>query len=1139
MFDILALQEIQCGPTDTQKLVVPGYRILPFYRKKSSNNRYFGGTLLFIKNHIRDGITIIDNFEGDKIWVKLKMNFFNLEKDVYLCFLYAAPSTSPYTRGLSYDIFQKIEEDISLYSASGNIMLAGDLNAKTNTGNDFVSDTFDKHSPINDIDDYTFDYPLLRRNLDTHAIDAQGKNFLELCKNSRIRILNGRTSGDRLGNFTRYPTSLRESPSTIDYVATDCNFQKKIKSFITLPHLGLSDHECLCVSINTKFSGKKNAEEIPIVKDTFRKCVDSVVFLRRLQSPAGRESINSFINVYSMSEETSIDEMCLDFVSLVTSLSKPNSRYAHKNKQRKKNDKKYPPWYSIDCRHLKSALNRAERAFRKNLFDKAAQVELFNAKKRFKKACKAAERKSRGFLTAKLLHIENKRPKEFWELIKKMRNWGKTGKDVDSPIHPCEWFSHFQSLLNEGSETATDIQNKLEALENEPVFSELDFMITLKDIERAMQRINKNATPGPDKLSGKLILTGKEELMPVLKIVLNKMFTYARQPDLWTHNYLITIFKKGECWDPDNYRGIAVGSCIVKLFSLILLDRLELRTTLSHPISENQIGFKKGHRTADHIFVIKSIVNKIVTNEKKKLFVAFIDFRKAYDKVNRTLLFLKLQKMGIKGLFYENIKALYNPISYLVKVRGGHLQPIPSRLGLKQGCVLSPLLFNLYIDDMKNIFDASCDPVYALQEPISHLLYADDLALMSTSETGLNNCLSKLKHFCDTWKLEVNMKKSKVVIFNPSGRKLCTHKFYFDGREMEVVKSYTYLGLELLSSGSFWLAKASLMDKARKAMFPLFSTIPQFQLTCTDAMNLFHSLVKPIALYNAENWAYFSFHQIEKMKRNDCTLLSLITGSEPDKVFQKFIKFILGVKGSCTNVATLGELGEYPLILHGLSSLLTFWHRISNMHNNTLVKKAVDLQAQMGPDKSEWINTIQFLLATLNLDNNFINPSLMGTSAFASLCRNKVRDLFIKQWNVLISGSDLVLGQTNKMRFYKVFKLRFEKEPYLDYVATFNRRSILTKFRCSNHSLEIEKGRHRNIPLENRICPVCKSNVETETHFLQECFLYKDLRTKYFGDNLSNNDWINILQCKDRFTTSKLINFLEKAFILRDRYKAI
>ena len=98
MFDILALQEIQCGPSETQKLVVPGYRILPFHRKRSSNNRYFGGTILFIKYHIREGVKVIDNFEGDKIWVKLKMNFFNLEKDAYMFFVCCPPHVSLYQR---------------------------------------------------------------------------------------------------------------------------------------------------------------------------------------------------------------------------------------------------------------------------------------------------------------------------------------------------------------------------------------------------------------------------------------------------------------------------------------------------------------------------------------------------------------------------------------------------------------------------------------------------------------------------------------------------------------------------------------------------------------------------------------------------------------------------------------------------------------------------------------------------------------------------------------------------------------------------------------------------------------------------------------------------------------------------------
>ena len=89
-------------------------------------------------------------------------------------------------------------------------------------------------------------------------------------------------------------------------------------------------------------------------------------------------------------------------------------------------------------------------------------------------------------------------------------------------------------------------------------------------------------------------------------------------------------------------------------------------------------------------------------------------------------------------------------IYYIVKVTGGQLEPIKSSVGLKQGGVLSQVLFNLYIDDIKNIFDDSCDPIKLFESPLSHLLYADDLVLMSTSQIGLNNSLGKLSEFCSS-----------------------------------------------------------------------------------------------------------------------------------------------------------------------------------------------------------------------------------------------------------------------------------------------------------------------------------------------------------------------------------------------------
>ena len=307
--------------------------------------------------------------------------------------------------------------------------------------------------------------------------------------------------------------------------------------------------------------------------------------------------------------------------------------------------------------------------------------------------------------------------------------------------------------------------------------------------------------------------------MPIFNLFFNKLFSHASQPKKLCINYLITIFKKGEVDVPDNYRGIAIGSALGKIFSLILLERLESVIQVSHPISPNQIGFRKGHITSDHIFVLKTIVDKIVKTDKRKLFVAFIDFRKAYDRINRTLLFLKLQRLGIQGLFYRNLKSLYALFLYQIKVKGGYLEPISSKFGLKQEGILSQYLFNLFIDDMKYVFDDSCDPVRILSEPLSHLLYADDLILISTTEIGLKNSLSKLENYCDKWQLELNIKKCNIIIFNSSGRLLSGPKFTFKGKTIELTRSYCYLGLELTAGGSLKAARLNLIDKAKKICF--------------------------------------------------------------------------------------------------------------------------------------------------------------------------------------------------------------------------------------------------------------------------------------------------------------------------------
>ena len=120
------------------------------------------------------------------------------------------------------------------------------------------------------------------------------------------------------------------------------------------------------------------------------------------------------------------------------------------------------------------------------------------------------------------------------------------------------------------------------------------------------------------------------------------------------------------------------------------------------------------------------------------------------------------------------------------------------------------------MDGIKEIFDESCDPIKLFNRPLSHLMYADDLVLLSTSQGGLSRCLSALEKFCDTWQLEVNIKKSKVMVFNPAGRLISGTNFVYQDNKLENVKSYCYLGIDFICSGSLRTARTNLSEKAKK-----------------------------------------------------------------------------------------------------------------------------------------------------------------------------------------------------------------------------------------------------------------------------------------------------------------------------------
>ena len=1067
--DVIIL--LESWTDNSSEIEIEGFFVYNFYRKfrHKRARRNSGGIVIYIRENIKNGISVVKNHFDTLIWLKFDKHFFRFQEDIYLCGLYLWSEDAPIASSVDVDLFDLLSQDIASYENLGSILLAGDWNCRVGTKLDFID--CDRFTCETDFTDYIPDRPLARASKDK-IVNTRGIRLLDFCKTNTLRLANGRLGIDfDRGEFTYFN---KKACSTIDYLLLREHDFPRVTSFQIGSFNMYSDH----ASLRFNLFGGKSLPNIPIelnISDeyyTYSWDQDKRdVFRRRLIGKL--PDFNKILNNVNLSDTHSIESMVSSFSSKICEVADPLfMKRKSLNKTRSRHAESQ--WFDTECYEAKSLYKQYLREFNR-CKSYENRLQLCEFKTKYKTLIR---KKKRGFMLKKaqqLTELKKHRPRDFW------KHFGKSKFVSSSPIHIEDFKQHFSDVYsNIGNSLIEEVESYISSadfnIEN-PTFTELNTKITYQEVQSAIRKLNRNKASCPtDNLINEYFLEADDILTGHLTDLFNMVFDSGCFPQKWSEGYIIPIYKKGDKSVPNNYRGITIMSNLGKLFTSILTSRVEKWFESNDLLSDAQFGFRRGRSTVDACFILQNLIEHFM-QDKKRFPCAFVDLKKAFDSVYRNALWFKLLKMGLDGKILRIFKAMYVTVKSCVKHLNSLSDFFDIAVGLKQGLNNSPVLFALFLEDLELFLQNQMDSgVSIIDICIIVLLFADDMVVVGNSVEDLQNSLNQLHEYCQYWGLEVNIDKTKIVVFRKRGHILPTEKWFYNGQDLEVVDNINYLGTVFNYTGSFVLNNQYIIGKSLKAMNILLYNIKKVELCPEISLQLFDAFVGSILNFGCPIWGFSKSKELERVQL-------------------KFSKQILGVRSNSSNAAIYGELGRFPLYIKRYVLILKYWLKL--LHTDNVILKRIyqnSLERCKSGSKNNWANKVKTLLDTFGFSDYWLYQNNIDETRFISIFETRLLDCFKQTWS-----SDIENNRVLKS-LYQYIKPNWGLENYIRILNTKQNRSALTKIRISSHNLRIESGRYgrQRIERSDRVCTVCNSGeIEDEYHFILICPAYSDFRKNY------------------------------------------
>lgn len=510
----------------------------------------------------------------------------------------------------------------------------------------------------------------------------------------------------------------------------------------------------------------------------------------------------------------------------------------------------------------------------------------------------------------------------------------------------ARWREHFSDLLNTSYPRDDTVIN---ALPQYTIMEDLDDPPTRYEIEAAIRRLNNGKSPGADGIPCEILKHGGSALVDNITSLIQNIWELGEVPQEFKDAVVLPLYKnKGDKSSCDNYRGISLLSSAGKVLSNILNTRLTVISEYHNP--ESQAGFRKNRGCNDMIFALRQLQEKCI-EQNQPLYICFVDFCKAFDTVPRGILWKILEKFGCPPKLLHLTKELHNNMNACVNVNGQNSSNFPVSIGTRQGCILAPTLFNIFLIAVLSV--AFCDytggvhfrfrtdgglhklsrfsaKTKVTQGVFQQAIYADDCAFVSCNPDDLQDAITRLATTSSRFGLKINLQKTEIMASTTED----LPEFFIDDVSLEYNSRFKYLGSFLSQDANLDLEIDSRISTAARAFSALRKRVWQnHDLQLQTKLGVYRAVIIPSLMYASETWTPYRRH-IRRL----------------DKFHQKCLRSIMNIKWQdhVSNVTVLNQAQIFSIEALLIKYQLRWTGHVLRMSDERLPKQLLYSELQDG-----------------------------------------------------------------------------------------------------------------------------------------------------------------------------------------------